>query len=315
MRYRATIIATGETVRLNHFVLGFTGLRYSYAEGYLGRYIFALESDSMVLDFFDLWQDGGLYFQQPSLELRIANTAGVPIRLRAGKLDAVSASGTISILTPTLDQGIPLAYPSLSEVGQTRYTTVRIDHSNSDLPAALAANPHAFAFDFEAVAFEEDPSQTGFITENSAIDVALTARLPLYASVESIGIRDTFEMKLEDVDQLSSAGFRMITENGFPMDIAVQVYFLDAQYEVIDSLQSGKGIALSAAAVDATGRATTPAEDIQEVQVESHRLDALKHAAWISYRASIASPQGGSVPVRLYDHYELAIKLGIKAGL
>ena len=316
LRYRATIISTGETVQLDNFVLGLTGLSYAYAEGYLGRYEFALESGSMELGFFDLWQDGGWQFQEPSLELRIANTAGVPIRLRAGTLDAGTASGAISIVTPALYDGIPLTYPGLSEVGQTGYTTVRIDHNNSDLPAALAARPHTFAFDFEAVAFgEEDPAQTGFITKNSAINVALTARLPLYASVADISIRDTFEMKLEDVDRLSSAGFRMITENGFPLDMALQIYFLDAQYQVIDSLQSGKGIALSAAGVDATDRATTPAKDIQEVQVENQRLDALKRAAWISYRASIASPQGGSVPVRLYDHYELAIKLGVKAGL
>ena len=51
------------------------------------------------------------------------------------------------------------------------------------------------------------------------------------------------------------------------------------------------------------------------MQVSGERLEALQRAAWISYQATISSPQGGSVPVRLYEDYELAIKLGIKAGL
>lgn len=315
-RYRATLIATGERVLLDNMVLGLGDLSYSYAEGYLGRYEFAIGSDQLDLDFFDLWQEGGISFQEPSLQLRIENTAGVPIRIRTDRLDALTENGAISIASEALSNGVSIAYPDFSEVGTAAYTTITLDRNNSNLAAALASNPYAFAFDFEAVAFaDEDPAELGFITDESAIHVALTASLPLFASVADIGISDTFEMALEDVDRLTTAGFRLITENGFPMDMAVQVYFLDAQHQIIDSLQSGAGLQLSAASVDANGKATQATEDIQEVQIESGRLAALQRAVWISYKATIDSPQDGSVPVRLYEDYELAIKLGIKVGL
>ncbi len=316
LRYRATEVASGQVVALNGFIMRLENMSYNFVEGFLGQYDFALASDSLELDFFDLWDEGSIYFQEPSLQLHIENTAGVPIHLRAAVLDAVTDEGVISLLTPELGSGVSLAYPNLGEIGAGKTTTITLDHTNSDLPAALAASPRAFAFDFEAVAFpDNDPSKTGFITDQSAINVSMTASLPIYASLADISMRDTFEMELDDVGNLSSAGFKMITENGFPLDIDLQIYFLDAQYQIMDSLSSGVAMTLTAAPVGADGRATTVVEDIHEIEIDADRLEALQNASWISYRASLESPQGGSIPIRLYEGYQMGIKLGITAGL
>ncbi len=300
----------GALISLKNFQL-------QYAQGYLGNNTFDIPQDTIRINFFQNWK-GNIRFQDPRLTLALENSFGVPVRATENYANAISADGKATpIISPALQKGVDVAYPALSEVGQSKTTTFVLNAANSNLPDVLASNPVAIAYKIDAVMNPNGSTKTtGFLTDSSAFKLHAYLDLPVYGKAQGFEGADTvaidFSQYKKNVDHVE---LKIIADNAMPVDIAVQGYFANGQGKILDSLYVSPQLVLKSAAVDANGNATTPTRQISYTTIDYARFQRVADAAklWIHYYYSTAL--NGSVPVRVLATQEVRVQIGMKLGL
>jgi len=317
-RYTAIRQSNGDRILLSNANLHFQGVQYQYLQGYVGPYAFNPPEDTVILDLFKNWQQGELYLEEPKVQFIINNSFGFPIRLTANKLDADTyRGGVIGLNSAQLSSGVNLAYPSLSEVGETKTTTITIDNT-SNLPQIIQDVPHAVHYDLSAMANPDSiPNSNLHFTDTSKFSVDVNVELPMYGWARGFVLEDTFNLDLAIYEEFEKVGFKLITENGFPAEAKIQLYFMDNFGNTVDSLiHEPTPVVLAAAPVDGSGKVTQREERIIESYFPADRyLDLLQNAKKIRIRASIETTDAGTQSVRFYSDYGLGIKLGARGML
>lgn len=315
-KYFARTTGTKERKQLPSFFFEISDLEYDQVNGYTGTKAIELGADSMDLDLFADMGNGEFRFNDPQISLRIDNSYGVPIEVKANDFSIKTETGTISLDHTGLANGIILNYPDLSAVGTSASTIIDINRENSNLPDLLAAKPVGLVYDLGATLHPEgDSTENGFVLDDSGFDLGLTIEIPLDLQVNDLSFEQDLGIEMEQVDQVESAVLTLITDNGFPLELVLQAYFLDAQGVVQDSLFDGPSQLLSAASVDQNGRVSESAPLTMDIELSAQRWYYLQNSAEIRVKAKIASTQDGTVPVKFYDDYTLGVKLGVLAKL
>jgi hypothetical protein len=239
--------------------------------------------------------------------------------LQAVQFDAVDAQGvSTSLLSPELQAGIPLAYPDLQASGTYALTTLTLDTSNTRLGDVISAMPRRLIWNFDALTHPDgDETHTGFVLDTSRIGITLRAELPLYGKAGQIPFQQSFDMDLSELETgpLETADLKLWIDNGFPLESAVQAYFLDETGQVLDSLFEDGATWIGGAAVDVSGRAVAPTQTDVHIRLNAQRVAVLRDARQIAVRCLFATSEGGTIPVAMYADYQIGIRLGVLAGL
>ncbi|MEM6801421.1 MAG: hypothetical protein AAF696_08455 [Bacteroidota bacterium] len=315
-KYFARARGTNERNALLNFLFEITDLEYRQINGYLGTQNLEMGADSLELTAFDDLISGELRLNDPRISINVANRYGVPVQVKANSFEVQTESGSLALQHTGLQNGLPIAYPDLNEVGQASNTLIEINKDNSNLADLLSAQPTGIKYDLEATLYPEgDSSQRGFVLDDSDFDLGLHIEIPMDLQLSDIQIEQDLELELTSMDEVEEASLTLITENGFPLDLKVQLYFLDRQGVVQDSLFDSFAQLLSAAPVDANGKVSQISESTVEIELNADRWYRLQNSAEIRVKAEIATTSGGTVPVKFYEDYKLQIKLGALAKL
>lgn len=315
--YTATDDLTGLPVVLSNFFLDFPNIEHSYIEGYFGQRSFTLPTQELVLELLEQWVSGQVTFTDPRIRLRFENSYGFPMRVNFDTLQAATRdAGYVDVQANGFNGGKDLNYPALNEVGDEKITNVTIDKNNSNIVTVLEQVPYGLRYQFSGAANPNgDPSIKGFATDESNIVIQVIAELPMEGAVQDFTLVDTFALDLTgDAIPEGEAEFKIITDNGFPLDIDLQCYFLDDSGNAIDSLFIGSDVSLiQAAPIDANGRVTASFETITFVDVTSDRINTIRNQVRsIALLGRFNSTDNGSTPIKLYADYDLNVKIGVK---
>ncbi len=320
--YSARLIASDSFVTLYDFdpLVALDSMQYDYAEGFLGTGSIPLPRDTVPIDFFDYFSGGEVFFEEPSITITINNSFGFPFRARFNVLQAEKEDGTILPIGNTaLNSAFNIDYPSFSEVGQTKQTSFVVDQTNSDISNIIGQPIKFFDYEIEPLANpDNDTTAVGFLTDSSSVYLDFLVELPLYGRATNFTVQDTFALKFSEYEELRHASLRVTTENGFPVDVFMQLYFLNANNVAIDSITndfSGNNV-LAAAPVDADGRSIEINKKTTDFEIPEDRFTRLKaEAEYLMLKTAFTTLDGGQESVRFYSDYELSVKLGILAGL
>ncbi|MFK8008647.1 MAG: hypothetical protein AB8H03_19975 [Saprospiraceae bacterium] len=316
VRYIATN-AAGERKHLQNMVLQLQDFEYSLIQGYFDQYEFDLPSDTILINLFETAVSGSLKIENPKINLKISNSFGVPIGMVAENLTAETMSeGTINVYS-ILDDGIDFNYPSLTQIGQSKITNVGVNKDNSNLSEIISSNPTQLNYKLGAITNPTaDPSIKGFVLDTSQFDVDVEMELPVWLSASDFAIEEISEFDASFFEDIESASFKLITENGLPIEAGVQVYFIDENDIVLDSLfNSGNMTLIPAAEVNAQGEVTakTSSENIAEFTID--RITKIQDATQISIKGMVSTAEMGTVAVKFYTDYGMSFKLGAIAKL
>lgn len=316
--YTAYLLPDNAPVDLPPFLVTVEAADYTYVQGYLGQFPVELPGDSLSFGLLDDWEGGMLELLEPSIKLTFYNTMGVPLELQAEMFDLHTfQNGIVPLDNPLLNEGLLFAFPDVEEAGQAKATQLVLNAGNSNIVDAVSGIPYQLNYALGALANPNDnPFVTNHLTDSVRLDVDVEVEIPLYLKARAFEIRDTFEVDLADFEDLDRLGFKMIAENGFPLEAGLQLHFLDASEAVFDSLfQEGpRLIASGAQRSDGTvsaSRATTFELEMQGRQLE----EVLSRTAHAKIIATLASPNEGQEAARMLDAYTLAVRLGVLAGL
>jgi hypothetical protein len=234
--------SVGDSVSFD-FELSSNSIKAAY--GYMGQYSGIAEVDTQRVDVFEAIDVASIFFADPSIQMDFYNSSGIPMEINFSSLYAPSNMCT-QIITGGALEDIPTIEPAASP-GLTATTQHIIDDSNTSPPLSdlLSEGPVELIYSAEGVTNPEGYAYN-FILDTSKIICDATIILPLYASVDGYRFSDTLDLALSEslgigggtlsIDDVTQAQIRVIANNGLPLELAMQVLFLDAAYQVRDSL-------------------------------------------------------------------------------
>jgi hypothetical protein len=145
--------------------------------------------------------------------------------------------------------------------------------------------------------------------------------LPLWGYVYNFNSRDTADVDLTDLfndyNPLKRALVRIDIQNGFPVEAYGQVYFVDENYQILDSVfYTYEERILAAAEVDANGRVLDYSRKVTKIEYDQDRLDKLRTCKYVVYggQANSTASQANEV-VKIYKDYRIKFDIGFEVDL
>lgn len=317
IHYEAYRVDSGYTDTLANFFIILDDFFASYVEGYLGNDIYEFDRDTIEIDVFDNWTRGDVFFYDPLITLRVDNSFGFPVRSQTNLMKILTVDGdSLSLTSDFITNGIDFAYPSLDEVGEVKTTFFDFNKDNSNIDVVLGAGPVAVDYDIDAVPNPDmDTSVRGFMTDTSAFIVQVEVDLPIHGSASGFEARDTFEINFEEFNKVDDVEFKVISENGIPLDVGLQIYFADENGTVLDSLFTPTQNLLDAAPVDSEGLPTGITDKTIFTNFDANRFEDIKTAKYLYLSVSFSTANNGETIVKILSSQEVDIRMGMKIGV
>ncbi|PCJ67728.1 MAG: hypothetical protein COA58_00915 [Bacteroidetes bacterium] len=290
---------------------------FSQLVGFFDPADFNSASDTLNLSLFSNNGGGSFTLADPRIKFILENSVGIPVEAKILNFDGTNSDNNTVALTGYPD---PLPFPIvvLSEIGQTKIDSFSLNRNNSNLADYINNRPAKNFYEFDV-----NSTATGairhFVTDSSKVAAKIEIEVPLEGTAKDFILENSqpFTLELENVDGIKEVLIRLYTENGFPMDIATQLYFEDSTSNtVLDSLFSADNLILPAADVDGTGKVVSINPKTTDVVLNSASIDRLKMANRIRIRSYFNTliDGGGTQPdVKFYEEYDLLLQLGVQA--
>ncbi len=324
IRYTA-IDQSGNRIYLNNVFMLFQNFKASYLEGYLGQEIYDLPRDTIFVNFFDRWIGGGIVFENPVIHMDVENSFGLPVRSLANILDVWTLDGSIlPIQGDPIADGLDFAYPSLEEVGESKFSNFVLDKNNSNIIDVFSQKPIALDYDFDALGNPDgDQNIIGFATDSSFFSVHVFIDLPVHGTANMFTVLTDIEIDAdleEDYEHADYAILKFLSDNKIPMDLGLQLYFKDIDGFLIDSLFDvplsqilPEKKFIDAAGIDANGYSVSPTTNNLEIEVPREKFNAFKQTKILGL-VTVFDNETDEV-IRLTNTDKVSIKVGIKAGI
>ena len=145
------------------------------------------------------------------------------------------------------------------------------------------------------------------------MQLGLEIDLPLALRTSNLRFEDEVEIDLTEDDSLIdfiSLGLR--SENDFPLDLDIKLFFLDSSRVVLDSVYVPL---LDAAAVDANGRGIQASTNDFQVVLEQSQIQTMIRSSYWLIRGQAKSPNNGATAIKIYSDYELKVSVSLKGRL
>lgn len=316
--YTAISLISGNRSLVPFFLMSIQDIEFSYMEGYFGQIVHEGDPDTIKIDFFENWTNGDVYFEDPTITIKVNNSFGVPTQslISYFKVKTVKDPDPVDLMSPFITNGVDFGYPRLpDQIGQTIASEFVFNKDNSNIAEILGAGPQYIYYDVDAITNpNRDQNLRGFIGDFSVYEVLVEAELPLYGRTNGYSVRDTIDWNFSDFEDVKSAEFKIVSENRLGVGIALQGYFVDEAGVVLDSLFDSTKFVVAAAPVDANGNVIGIAKAENFAPFAADRLQKIKSTKRILLNASFFTANGGNESVRVLNTQNFEVRMGMKVG-
>ena len=313
------ISITGATLGTLTGKLNIINLQYSLLQGSFSSIpIGIMSGESDVTIFTDLLQ-GNISFADPKVEFDFESSFGVQLTPNKQYFQTIYKDNTFDEmnggdLEPSKNKIIA---PSPA-IGSTKTTTLTVNNTNSTDSAGLVALKTALSKGPQKVKYAVNPvlgNQTGFIKNDSKIIIIGRLIIPFYGRITSYSLQDTFDIKIQHTDSIQFANFYVKTTNNVPLELKLQVYFVDTtnSYARIDSFFTAGLPLLKAPVVDLNGAIVSAGVDEQNVDFSETRIKGLEKANKLLVKATMQTPNPSSQDVKFFKTNYIDLKISMDA--
>jgi hypothetical protein len=321
VHFKVTVHANGGSNNASfvNFNLGFNGMAFRYAYGYFGQLNLNLNNDTIGIRVYNNSLTGTVNWEDPRLYINIYNGWGMPIQTSINYFAAIRTNNPYSIVNIT-GSGIPnpwnISYPS--SIGNISTTSLFLDKNNSNINTALNITPQKIV---ALVSGSTNPNGNvvkNFVEDNSMMAVEAKLELPFYGTAKGFILQDTVELSFgDDLSHVDWILFKLYTNNRFPIDGLVQLYFCDSLNNRLDSLLSPIDQVIHAATPGPAPDyiVTSPVSKTITQKISGPRIGNLENTKKIVVRAKLDTYSNGSQLVKIYSYYKLDVRLSAQVQL
>ena len=152
-----------------------------------------------------------------------------------------------------------------------------------------------------------------FVANDSKINIKGTLNLPLEGYAANFVVSDTIDFaQTFDSINVEYVEFRIVTDNGFPIGINVDITMLDTAYNELGKLSENAQI-VGAAPVDVTGRVTESKKIITDIRIDNTKIGVFNKTKFLKITVGGETYNGNlSQVVKIFDDYKINVNLGVK---
>ncbi len=303
--------------------ISFTNLALERLTAYFGQETITLGDQEIELDIFNGTEGEGVFkLDSPLVKLDFENSIGIPVDVDLSSMRTTNTElGTVFPFTFTPASLSTLRINSSNNPNDpVALTSVLYDRSEvAEFENIVNGNKKVFNYT-PSIAINADGKDTNFLNRDSQLRIKAEVELPMQGYAHGFVISDTVPFAGLDLDQgteVTNVLFRTGVDNGFPVDIKFQLYFLDSLNNTLDSLFNDfDDRFMESGVVDADGKVTNSTLKIKEIEYDRQRALALQNATQILMKASAESFEGQDERVvKLFDYYVINVRLSMKLDL
>ncbi len=280
-----------------------------------------LVDESGTLDI-PLWKDNpdlkAVTFADPRIGITTFSSVGVPFEIDLDSLIAVGSDGKEVFLTLNDGNTMEFYAPGMDQIGETVTTEIKINNTTSNIDDFLALGPSSITYSIEGRTSTTGDDTTHFVLDDSQLDLYLELLMPLDFKSTGFALTDTMDFTLEagiDTSVVKNAEISITTVNELPVELMLQVLFLDDHYQVIDSVFDDNAPILAASLVDdLSGRLVEASEETNTIEFPAEKMGKLEQVAHVQVRARLLTSSGGVPFVKIYSYYTLDFKISLLAN-
>ncbi len=220
-------------------------LKYRVLFGQIANRSMAILSDEIEIPMFETSSSGSFWVNDPRIGIHFSNSFGIPIAVNLDPLRGVSDVNPpyiVDLFGPGLPTPFILNSPTIAELGQRAKSSIFLDKNNTNIDDFLNLLPSSVEYGIEGTINPAGATPGNFVMDTSYFEVEVEIEIPLEGYASGFTLQDTLAFTLfgdsEDgpEDMIDWILFRVNGESTFPFDARVQVYFLDSNQVMVDSL-------------------------------------------------------------------------------
>lgn len=317
---QTNIAGTGEEVIGNESILidaSLTNPKYKNATGYFGQQTLGNYADSILIKVFNTATDGYFELTNPKVRLELINSFGFPIEVALNNLQSINLNTGVSLALAGYPNPVTILAPTI--LGDSKTTFIELNTANTtNISSIISPAPKYFYFEAEGQSNPDGPgANLNFIEDSSRFKINAELELPLEGFAYGFEVQDTIEFNFnEDVSQIESVAFRIIVDNGFPVDISAEVVFVDHNFQPLFSLTDGFQLVVASGETNATGEVIANTKKISDLVATKGQLPLLKNAKHVLIKANMETRNGpDNEIIKILDTYRIGIHLGMNVKL
>ncbi len=309
-----TLTGTGQPIVVSDNIsahVDITSLNYSFIDGFLGRYTIPIPPhDTIHVNVFNQNIVANIYLKNPSLKLRISNSFGISATANLYNIYTITNKNESQEFTiPAININ---GAPSVNTTGLTEFT---IDSTNSSIQTTFNPGPNKVVYDGSFSLNAGLTSGYNFISDTSTLNLGAEVIIPACIKIYELSVGDTLQLQLpQDTSLVQYAQFKLLTENGFPLYGAIQLYFTDNNYNIIDSLIRPNGSVVHEAPVDGNGIVTGTTRAVTTFTMEHASYNAMANKTkYVIIKSNLYT--SGTSTVQIHDVNFMNVKLALRFTL
>jgi len=298
----------------------FQDLDYQAVYGYVGVYD-SLIIDKELIEFSSMPEDfvGRIQLADPQIHLNVGNSFGVPFGIELLDLEARFKDATMTPINLDPDVNpVIIDAPTIDQVGQSIHSYTVVDSNNSNINEIASTNLTGLQFSINALG---NPTgfMNNFILDTSHLDVNVEVVIPMHLRAEGLEMGETFDFEMGgdegfSRENIKSFMFQLETENGLPLDVSTQVYFMDSDDNYLDSLFNEQNWnILPSGVIDDDGKVILTTYNNVEVPLTETQIDNVFLTEKIMITILVETSEQGTRDIKFYSTNSLGFKLGARA--
>jgi len=293
-------------IRFDEFVL-------DYAKGYFSSVDINLD-DVSKMDVFSIIKAGTFDLENISLGLDIVNGFGVDAQMIIDEMASVNSVTNNSVLLHSAILGHSVNVMRATETGNPSApvmpTVYPINFDNSNIKQMFENMPDRISFKINGLTNPMGNISGGndFYYDGYGMKLKLRLDLPLSLKTTDLTLIDTmkFDFKSDsDKNKVTKGTFNLIADNGFPFDALLQLYMIDENSLVMDSLLFNN-LAL-AAPLGNNNIVSAIKRTVMSAPLPASKLDKLYQTKKMAVKVIFNT--NSSQYLKLYDYYKIDLKL------
>lgn len=291
--------------------------------GYVGDYELITQTGDIDLGFFENTIDGYVRFENPQVNFNITNSYGVPAGVSITRMVGFNGSDSIQMTFNEDLDTFGYAYPRLSDYLNNdihKDTTISINNTNSNVADFLSFLPSSLEYSLSATSNPPGSNSYNFVSDGSKMDVGFEFVLPLWFKADSFAFEDTIDMNLEEIEEegdiIDRVSVMLEVSNGLPLDIDFQIYFVDENYNHVDTLFANEvRPVISHAIIDeTTNEVIAPGVKPSLIEFEGDEIMDLSTVRYGIIDAGLKTPSDSNnelISVKFMDDYSIDFNISV----
>lgn len=253
----------------------------------------------------------------PRIDIILATSVGIPLEMDLDSFIAVGPEGEEVPLVLSDGNTLFFPAPSFDEQGSTVVSKQEIDNTNSNIVDFLAATPShiLYSVDGRTALMGEDTMH--FVLGDSKVELSAEVVVPLDFLSTGYALSETLEFEIEeevvDTSIIRNVEVSITTVNDLPVELMMQVYLLDENQLLIDSIFDDSRPVLAASVVDSEGKFVEASEETNTVEMPVEKLGRLGEVRYLEFQTVMTTSGEGSQFVKIYSYYTLEYAISVMA--